>query len=137
MITETVSLGQLFKELRESKNLTLSELAREIKLSYSFICRLETGTRQPSFKTLDILAKFYEVNFVVIPIKVGAPIPSAYLGEDQLSRFDFNDLLDIKQTPNSNGGVISETQEIGKVTIEHIKMDKAKTIEDREYKVEE
>ena len=49
------------KDLREEKGLSISALAKELKVDHSSIVRWEKGERVPSIDNLYIIAKFFNV----------------------------------------------------------------------------
>ncbi|MDE7082883.1 MAG: helix-turn-helix domain-containing protein [Clostridia bacterium] len=49
------------KELRNEKELSQQELAKELKVSQRSISSWETGFRQPDFETLSLIAKYFDV----------------------------------------------------------------------------
>lgn len=53
----TKTLGQRIRELREEKDLSLRELAKEIYVSAAFLSDIELGRRYPSDKILLSIAK--------------------------------------------------------------------------------
>jgi DNA-binding transcriptional regulator YiaG len=54
-----LSLGERLKELRKESKLTLAELACNTHLSTSFLSEVERGLTNPSYYTLQTLAKYY------------------------------------------------------------------------------
>jgi len=52
-----MTLGQKMRELREKKDLSLRELAKEIQVSAAFISDIELGRRYPSDKILLRISK--------------------------------------------------------------------------------
>ncbi len=50
-----------FKELRKSKGITLEKLGQQLGLSANTLCQYEKGQREPSFETIETLAKLYNV----------------------------------------------------------------------------
>ncbi len=56
-----MSFGSYLKKQRESNNWTIKELAERLGFSSSYISQLENGTRVPSQKQLDTLAKAYQI----------------------------------------------------------------------------
>lgn len=54
--------GRRLKELREKHNLTQEELAKNIKKSRSTIAGYETESKEPDFKTLVLLARYFKVS---------------------------------------------------------------------------
>lgn len=55
-------LGKRIKQIRKVAKLTQERLAEKTGLSVEYISRLERGMSQPSFKTLEALAKSLNVN---------------------------------------------------------------------------
>lgn len=55
-------LGKRIKQIRKVARLTQEMLAEKTGLSVEYISRLERGMSQPSFKTLEALAKSLSVN---------------------------------------------------------------------------
>ena len=53
--------AERLKELRIEKELTQTQLAKELQVSQRSISSWETGFRQPDFDTLKALAKFFGV----------------------------------------------------------------------------
>lgn len=51
------TLGQIIRELREKKDLSLRELAKKLGISAAFLCDIELGRRFPSEKVLSDMAK--------------------------------------------------------------------------------
>jgi len=49
--------GELIRQLREDKNLTLVELSQKAGLSVSYISEIERGSKKPSLKTLEKIAQ--------------------------------------------------------------------------------
>ena len=54
-------LGERIKELRESKGISQTELAKNFNLTYTAISRWETGLRTPTLEDIILLAKFFDV----------------------------------------------------------------------------
>lgn len=55
-------VGAKVRSLRESKGLTLREVATALDMDYGHLGRLERGTVAPSMKKLQELADFFEVD---------------------------------------------------------------------------
>jgi transcriptional regulator with XRE-family HTH domain len=53
---KTITLGQRIRELREEKDMSLRDLAKEIKVSAPFLSDVELGRRYPSDKILSSIA---------------------------------------------------------------------------------
>jgi transcriptional regulator with XRE-family HTH domain len=51
------ALGRTLSQLREGKDISQAELAREAGLSQSLVNRIEQGLRRPSLGTVDKLAR--------------------------------------------------------------------------------
>ena len=52
----------VLKELRTEKEITQSEIAKEINISQRVYSNYETGTREPSIDTLITLAEYHKVS---------------------------------------------------------------------------
>ncbi len=57
-----MSFNETLKKLRIEKKLTQEELAQATGLSRSAIGMYESGSREPNFETLEILADFFNVD---------------------------------------------------------------------------
>lgn len=57
-----VRFGNLLRELREKSGLTQEELATDCELDRTYISLLERGLRQPTLKTIFVLAKALNIN---------------------------------------------------------------------------
>lgn len=69
--------GNFFKQLRESKGLTLRDVERETGVSNAYVSQLESEKiKQPSPTTLHKLAEFYKVSYSEMMTKVGYPAPT-------------------------------------------------------------
>lgn len=94
----SIPFGQFIKELRESKKLTLSEVAKFIGISHSHLSRIENGERNPpKARTLQKLSKLLNVPFNVLMKQAG--YEGEYIEYDPLTlnRFVHN-LLILKRT---------------------------------------
>lgn len=49
------------RELREDKNLTQAQLAKEIGVNWRTISNYENGIREPNLETIEKFCKFFEV----------------------------------------------------------------------------
>lgn len=59
--------GEVLKDLRNERNLSLQDVADQIGCSPSYLHRLENSTRKnPSMKMVQSLADFYKVNLTQI-----------------------------------------------------------------------
>lgn len=56
-----MSIGEKIKSLRVQNNLTQRELADEINFSHSYIGDLENNRTNPSIKTLEVIANYFEL----------------------------------------------------------------------------
>lgn len=67
-------LGRRIHELRMQRGWTLQDLAREAKLSLSFMGHIERGTRKPSLETIVRLAQVFGVSIdsLLLPDRVPA-----------------------------------------------------------------
>ncbi|GAV24440.1 transcriptional regulator [Carboxydothermus islandicus] len=54
--------GNKIRELREERGLTLNELSKKAGLSISYLSEIERGSKKPSLKTIDKIAKALNVN---------------------------------------------------------------------------
>ncbi|MCH5303648.1 MAG: helix-turn-helix transcriptional regulator [Ruminococcus sp.] len=50
------------KELRTQKHLSQTRLALDLNMNQNTICRYETGVREADYKTLIILADYFDVS---------------------------------------------------------------------------
>jgi len=55
-------LGSIFRKLRKEKNLTLKDVAKDIKVSPAMLSLIENGNSSPSLKTVIKLALYYDVS---------------------------------------------------------------------------
>ena len=51
-------LGSIFRKLRKEKNLTLKDVAKDIKVSPAMLSLIENGNSSPSLKTVIKLALY-------------------------------------------------------------------------------
>ena len=54
--------GERLKNLREQKNITREELAKDTCVSYWALSKYETNDREPDFETLKRFASYFEVS---------------------------------------------------------------------------
>ncbi|GAV22428.1 helix-turn-helix domain-containing protein [Carboxydothermus pertinax] len=54
--------GNKIRELREERGLTLNDLSKKAGLSISYLSEIERGSKKPSLKTIDKIAKALNVN---------------------------------------------------------------------------
>ncbi len=57
-----MSFNEMLKKLRTEKGLTQEELAQATGLKRSAIGMYESGSREPNFETLEVLADFFNVD---------------------------------------------------------------------------
>ena len=62
MISDSKSFGKKVRALRKQKRLTLTELAKKTQRSISFLSQIETGNINPSFSSMQTLAKALEIS---------------------------------------------------------------------------
>lgn len=67
-----MSFNETLKKLRIEKKLTQEELAQATGLSRSAIGMYESGSREPNFETLEILADFFNVDMNTLLSKAQA-----------------------------------------------------------------
>ncbi len=65
-----VLLGKRIKEQRKKMNLTQEELGHLINVTKVSICCYENGTRTPTLETLKVLAETFNVDLVMIVMKL-------------------------------------------------------------------
>jgi transcriptional regulator with XRE-family HTH domain len=56
------TFGHLIRELRNQKELTLRELAKELKISHAYLSQVETDLAKPSEELARRLAQFFEAD---------------------------------------------------------------------------
>jgi len=57
-----MTIGEKSQKLREQRGFILKEIAKESDTSFSYISKIENDKKNLSVKTLQKLAKFYNVN---------------------------------------------------------------------------
>lgn len=57
-----IQFKERLKELRSEKELSQTQLAKELGVSQRSVSNWETGVRQPDFETLEKLANFFAVS---------------------------------------------------------------------------
>ncbi len=57
-----IKFTERLKSLRNEKNLSQAQLAKELNVSQRSISSWETGFRQPDFATLELIANYFEVS---------------------------------------------------------------------------
>lgn len=56
-----MNIGKMIRELRESKGLSQTQLAKELNVRQTAISRWELSENEPDIKTIISLAKFFDV----------------------------------------------------------------------------
>lgn len=59
MLDTLISIGNILKEIRETKGFHLQEVAEKTTINYTLLSRIETGKRLPTKSQIQILASFY------------------------------------------------------------------------------
>lgn len=70
-----MEFAERLKELRNSRNLSQSELAKKLNVSKSTISMLEVGSRKPSWELMEVIADYFNVDMNFL------------LGKEEQSRF--------------------------------------------------
>ena len=82
-----LNFGDRLRSLRQSKDLSQSEFAKQIRISKSAVNMYERGEREPNFETLEKIADYFNVdldyllgktdcknrNHIVLPVKDETP----------------------------------------------------------------
>lgn len=85
------TFGQYIKRVRESKSLTLTEVAEKVGMSHSHLSRIENGERKaPKTTTLKKLAEALRIPFQEIMVEAGLVTKEDWLKMD-LPDIDDND----------------------------------------------
>ena len=107
--------GNKIRELREERGLTLNELSKKAGLSISYLSEIERGSKKPSLKTIDKIAKALNVNKAQILETEQLEI-SLTLGEKiRLIREERR--LTISELANRSGISVSYLSEIERDTV--------------------
>jgi len=61
MVSIYKKFGERVRELRKEKGLSQEELAEKVKVDVRTIVAIETGKRNPTFKTIDKIAKSLKI----------------------------------------------------------------------------
>lgn len=70
--------GKYFQQLREAKNLTLRDVAKQVDVASGYLSQIETEKiKQPSPNLLFKLAEVYGVSYENLMEKVGYPVPKS------------------------------------------------------------
>lgn len=59
---ECVKFGKVLRKMREDRGWSQYDLAKESKISRSYLAELETGNRNPTLVSMMKLAKFYKIS---------------------------------------------------------------------------
>ena len=70
-----MEFAERLRELRKSKDLSQSELAKKLNISKSTVSMLEVGSRKPSWELMEQIADFFNVDLDFL------------LGKEEQSRF--------------------------------------------------
>lgn len=74
----------ILKSLRTSKGITQNELATQLKISRSTIGMYESGSREPDFETLELIADYFNVDIGYLLGRTSKttyiPMPSSHKG---------------------------------------------------------
>jgi len=62
MIETVVPIGNILKEIRESKNLMLQDVAEQTDINFTLLYRIETGKRLPTKEQIKKLSILYNYN---------------------------------------------------------------------------
>jgi transcriptional regulator with XRE-family HTH domain len=72
-----LSLGEILREARTLKNVTLREVEEQTKISNTYLSQMELGgVKEPSPNKLRVLAEFYEIEYRLLMEAVGYSIPN-------------------------------------------------------------
>ncbi|MCE2734583.1 MAG: helix-turn-helix domain-containing protein [Flammeovirgaceae bacterium] len=61
-IKKHTTFGEQLRQLRETANLTLKEVAANIEIDPSLLAKVERNQRQPTKQLIKYIANFFEVN---------------------------------------------------------------------------
>lgn len=73
-----MNVGQIIKQCRKDKKLTLKDLAKKINLSFPYISQIESGSRKASPEILQKISKALDINYLDLMISAG------YLQEESI-----------------------------------------------------
>ena len=93
VMTDAIAyLGPRLKEIRSKTGLSLREIARQLKVSPSFVSQIENGKSQPSVATLYALAKLLSVPVDVLFEPAGDPVAASIKSQDidEVDRSNFD-----------------------------------------------
>ncbi len=94
-----MNFGDKIRVLREEKNLTQDDLAKQLNLSKANISRYEIGSRQPSIETIVKISEFFNVSLDWL---FGRSIIKHFTYVNNTPRnFDTNDLVILEYIKNN------------------------------------
>jgi len=62
MLDATKPIGEILKEVRNAKQLSLQDVAKQVNIDYTLLNRIENGKRLPTKEHIEKLADFYRYN---------------------------------------------------------------------------
>ena len=86
-------MGEILAELRKDKNLKQKDLAELLNLSIGTISNYETGSHEPDFATLNILADFFQVSTDYMLGRTNLPYDISRLNEPLFDNITISDLV--------------------------------------------
>lgn len=86
-------MGEILAELRKDKNLKQKDLAELLNLSIGTISNYETGSHEPDFATLNILADFFHVSTDYMLGRTNLPYDISRLNEPLIDNITISDLV--------------------------------------------
>lgn len=86
-------MGETLAELRKDKNLKQKDLAELLNLSIGTISNYETGSHEPDFATLNILADFFHVSTDYMLGRTNLPYDISRLNEPLIDNITISDLV--------------------------------------------
>ncbi len=98
------------KELRKSKGLSQTDLAKALNVSSSTISRYESGRRQVSFDTISLLADFFGVSETYL---LGIEKDVSYElkeGNNSISEKDLEIIKEIRKHPELYGMILEDVE---------------------------
>lgn len=97
--------GEFIRELRESKNMKLSEFAEKANLSVSYLSEIERGSKKPSLKTLDKISAALNISSGQL-VELGDDVKGISMGgkmrllreQKEINLGDFADKIGLSNT---------------------------------------
>lgn len=86
-------MGEILAELRKDKNLKQKDLAELLNLSIGTISNYETGSHEPDFDTLNILADFFHVSTDYMLGRTNLPYDISKLNEPLIDDITISSLV--------------------------------------------